>query len=472
MSGANVAFIKPLLQEGHLHSACCWRKVLTPLVLLFSFGFVVFLCSRDGGEQRVAEQEATISMLSQTKHLMGGSQHMQQVWGGHHVPPVQPARSWRSVHPWGAWHFVRTNGRQALQRSSAAAVSPAEVAPAVAPSGLPNRFWEWRGQTIRYQVAGEENVGAPAVVLVHGLFVNADHWRNNVKALADDHGFRVYAVDLLGNGYSSKPPPCSVEARKISGEVGRDLTPPVADLGTAAGGQRKDIPVCLEHPLGSVYNFFTWAEQLTDFSQEIVKADKVTLVCNSIGTISGLQAALDKPELFDSVLVVNPNFRELHVAETPQFVHPFIRSFQRLLRERGQGLFDALAKPGTVKQILLEPYHDPTTVTDELVDRLLTPLLTQGSADVVFDTLSYSAGPLPEQQLGDPKFKARVWVCWGERDPWTPAARVLALADLPPVERVLPLSDVGHCPHDEAPCIVNALVAEFVKDTAGKRKAT
>lgn len=194
-----------------------------------------------------------------------------------------------------------------------------------------------------------------------------------------------------------------------------------------------------------------------------MKADKVTLVCNSIGTISGLQAALDNPEVFDSVMVVNPNFRELHVAETPGFVQPFIRLLQRTLRERGQVLFDALAKPGTVKQILLEPYHDPAKVTDELVDRLLTPLLTKGSADVVFDTLSYSAGPLPEQQLADPAMKARVWVCWGEKDPWTPSPRVKALVDLPPVERVLPLPGVGHCPHDEAPCIVNAIIAEFLQ---------
>ena len=33
-----------------------------------------------------------------------------------------------------------------------------------------------------------------------------------------------------------------------------------------------------------------------------------------------------------------------------------------------------------------------TQVTDELVDVLLTPLLSPGAADVVFDTLSYSAG--------------------------------------------------------------------------------
>ena len=31
-------------------------------------------------------------------------------------------------------------------------------------------------------------------------------------------------------------------------------------------------------------------------------------------------------------------------------------------------------------------------MTDELVDVLLTPLLSPGAADVVFDTLSYSAG--------------------------------------------------------------------------------
>ena len=35
----------------------------------------------------------------------------------------------------------------------------------------------------------------------------------------------------------------------------------------------------------------------------------------------------------------------------------------------------------------------------QLVDVLLTPLLTEGASDVVFDTLSYSAGPLPEQLL-------------------------------------------------------------------------
>jgi pimeloyl-ACP methyl ester carboxylesterase len=98
----------------------------------------------------------------------------------------------------------------------------------------------------------------------------------------------------------------------------------------------------------------------------------VTLVSNSIGTISSLQAVIDRPELFKGVFVVSPNFRELHSAEIPfpQFSMPIIRIIQKLLRERGQGLFDALAKPNTVKQILKEPYAIESAVDDVLVDAL------------------------------------------------------------------------------------------------------
>ena len=97
-------------------------------------------------------------------------------------------------------------------------------------SEAPSRWWEWRGFKIRYQELGEGNTG-PAVVLVHGLFVNADHWRQNMPALAEA-GCRVFAIDLLGCGYSDRPPPTSNAARAASGENGRDLTPARADLGT------------------------------------------------------------------------------------------------------------------------------------------------------------------------------------------------------------------------------------------------
>ena len=57
-------------------------------------------------------------------------------------------------------------------------------------------------------------------------------------------------------------------------------------------------------------------------------------------------------------------------------------------------------------------------------------------------------------------------MCWGEKDPWTPAERVLGLSRFPTVERVVPLPDVGHCPHDEAPELVNPLLVDFVRRCA------
>ena len=166
---------------------------------------------------------------------------------------------------------------------------------------------------------GEENSG-PSVLLVHGLFVNADHWRRNMPALAEA-GFRVYAIDLLGYGYSSKPPPTGEEARALNGENGRSLGSPTCNsLNTASGEARgavshtflgfitanptsladqippapstssnlvepppnsfkrvqprqphqpQGVEVALGHPLGSAYNFYTWAEQCSDFADEV-----------------------------------------------------------------------------------------------------------------------------------------------------------------------------------------------------------
>ena len=373
------------------------------------------------------------------------------------------------------------------------------------PVGEKNYYWDWRGQTIRYVCAGVEENGldAPAVLFVHGLFVNADHWRKNLPSLAAA-GYRAYAVDLLGNGYSSKPSPTGPHAAVISGETGRTGVAEGlqnVELGTANGGNCLVEQVDLAHPIsGSIYNFYTWAEQLEDFAADIIQAglsvpknEKVVLVTNSIGTISGLQAAVDKPDIFDGVFVVNPNFRELHTAEAPLLIQPAVKVVQRVLRSSGKGLFNALAKPETVKKILMEPYHDPATVTDDLVDVLLTPLLRKGSADVVFDTLSYSAGPLPEQLLHEWPLRIfkggsatqsnnlgnvgssnngfyGVEICYGTEDPWTPPARVNALRRCPSVRGVTSLAGVGHCPHDEQPEVVNRLILDFLGRVVAARK--
>ena len=60
------------------------------------------------------------------------------------------------------------------------------------------------GHQMRYMRAGS----GPPLVLIHGLFGYSFSWRFNWEALA--RAFTVYAVDLLGIGYSDRPLPGSV----------------------------------------------------------------------------------------------------------------------------------------------------------------------------------------------------------------------------------------------------------------------
>lgn len=56
------------------------------------------------------------------------------------------------------------------------------------------------GYRMRYLRAGK----GPAIVLIHGLLGYSFSWRFNWEVLAKQH--TVYAVDLLGIGYSDRPP--------------------------------------------------------------------------------------------------------------------------------------------------------------------------------------------------------------------------------------------------------------------------
>jgi pimeloyl-ACP methyl ester carboxylesterase len=395
---------------------------------------------------------------------------------------------------------TRQSRRIELISRAHSATKSAVSCPLVSPvTGLENRFYTWRhGQRIRYQCTGASGgKSGPPVLLIHGLFVNSDHWRQTLEAL-QSAGYTAYAMDLFGCGYSDKPPADSQVAQLCNGETARfqplenegvsvngrnvkgnlELQPRVlrnAMLGTANGRDTRTVDIELCHPLGSPYNFYTWADQIADFCRDVILPNyarsngaRVSLVANSIGTMSALQAVIDQPGLYTGAFIVCPNFRELHSAEIPlaSVTMPLVRRVQRLLRERGQGLFDLLAKPAIVKSILQEPYHVTSAVDDDLVQVLLDPLLTPGASQVVFDTLSYSAGPLPEQQLQQFPAQRPVWVCYGDQDPWTPGPRVEALIRYEPVAQVARLSGAGHCPHDETPELVNPLLMDFLSSVA------
>uniref|UniRef100_A0A1J3D2Q2 Pheophytinase, chloroplastic n=1 Tax=Noccaea caerulescens TaxID=107243 RepID=A0A1J3D2Q2_NOCCA len=279
--------------------------------------------------------------------------------------------------------------------------------------------WKWKGYSIRYQCAG---ISGPALVLVHGFGANSDHWRNNTPILGKSH--RVYSIDLIGYGYSDKPNP-----REFGGEP--------------------------------FYTFETWGEQLNDFCLDVVK-DEAFFICNSIGGLVGLQAAVSKPEMCRGIMLINISLRMLHIKKQPLIGRPFIRAFQNLLRNTpvGKLFFKSIATQETVKSILCQCYHDSSQVTDELVEAILRPGLEPGAVDVFLEFICYSGGPLPEDLL--PQVKCPVLIAWGEKDPWEPIDLGRAYSNFDAVEDFVVLPEAGHCPQDEKPEMVNPLIESFV----------
>lgn len=279
--------------------------------------------------------------------------------------------------------------------------------------------WIWQDLPICYQAEGQSG---PAVILVHGFGASWGHWRKNIPVLAQT--CRVYALDLLGFGASAKPAP----------------------------GQPLD------------YTFETWGQQIVDFCQQVVGTPAI-VVGNSVGCIAAMQAAVLAPAQIQAVALLNCSLRLLHDrrrAEQPWFKQIGAPILQSLLAipPLGSSFFRLLAKPNTVRKILLKAYASPETVTDELIDILMAPATDPGAAAVFLAFTRYSQGPLPEDLLA--VLPCPALLIWGEADPWEPVALGRKLANFPVVQQLITLPGVGHCPQDEAPDQVNPILQAWI----------
>lgn len=259
-------------------------------------------------------------------------------------------------------------------------------------------------------------------MLIHGFGASWWHWRKNIPVLAET--CRVYAIDLIGFGGSAKPEPTEEMQ----------------------------------------YTFETWGQQIADFCREVV-GEPAFLVGNSIGCIAVMQAVVDRPDIARSIALLNCSLRLLH--DRKRATLPWYRRFgaplvQRLLAVKpiGNFFFHQIAKPKTVRKILLQAYANAEVVTDELVDILMAPTKDPGAVAVFLAFTAYSSGPLPEDLL--PQLPCSAIILWGTADPWEPFELGKQLANYPQVKAFIPIEGVGHCPQDEAPEKVNPILQEWI----------
>ena len=304
--------------------------------------------------------------------------------------------------------------------------SPAPRSPSPPLSTVQAKTWQWQGFTISYQQALSPSPDAPVVILIHGFGASSIHWRKNIPDLAKT--CHVYAIDLIGYGKSDKPTP-------------RQLID---------------------------YTFETWGQQVLDFCEQVV-GQPAFLIGNSIGCVVAMQAAVLNPQQVRGLALLDCSLRLLH--DRKRQTLPWYRSaptplIQKILSYRPliQLFFGQLAKPKAVKRVLRQAYGRKEAVTDELVALLLEPAFDEGAVDVFLAFISYSQGPIPEDLF--PQLTCPTLVLWGKEDPWEPIELARAYAEYPAVEDFVELEGLGHCPQDEAPELVNPLLADWIAQKA------
>ena len=149
------------------------------------------------------------------------------------------------------------------------------------------RQWIWRGWTIRYTFLPCETTQnkdtKPPLLFIHGFGAAVEHWRHNLPILRQQ--YRVYALDLLGFGQSSKA--------------------------------------------ATDYTAYLWAEQIYDFWRTFI-GQPVILVGNSIGSLVGLTAAYQYPEMVAGLVMLSLPDVSLRQEAIPRGLRPLVNTIESL----------------------------------------------------------------------------------------------------------------------------------------------
>ena len=282
------------------------------------------------------------------------------------------------------------------------------------------RDWVWRGWQTRYTYVRSLQKTSTPLILLHGFGTSIGHWRNNLTVLGASH--TVYALDMLGFGASEKP--------------------------------------------AINYNVELWVEQVYDFWRTFINTP-VVLVGNSTGSLVTLTLAATYPEMVAGIAMLSLPDLSVREEAVPKFLRPIVSNLESLVASKllFKTVFRVVNRPGIVKKWAAMAYSNPAAVTDELVDILLAPAQDRGSANAFAGILKamVGAGFAPRVRNVLPSLKVPILLIWGQQDRMVPHSFARQFADYnPQYAQLVSLENVGHCPHDECPDVVNQALLDWI----------
>ena len=268
---------------------------------------------------------------------------------------------------------------------------------------------QMNGHTIFYTVKGE---GKP-LLFIHGYGAGIWVWEKQIEALASF--YRVYALDLIGHGFSDRP----------------------------------KIP----------YTPKTYIHCLRDF-MDGVGIEKATLVGNSMGGGIAWAVAILFPERVDHLILIdcvppdvlgqvkNESFRILVAIKDIPFL-PY--------------LVMAARNKNSIRQILLECISDIKLITPEVVNRQYQFSKIKGTTWALYSTFKHAKEALKLKDRFSLIRKPTLFI-WGERDLIFPPQLGETLHRAIAGSKFQRIEKSGHIPMWETPDEVNQAILSFLQE--------
>jgi len=288
--------------------------------------------------------------------------------------------------------------------------------------GGEGRVFPWKHGRVFYKQLGLQNPGMP-IVFVHGIGagISSFMWRKNFDALSDK--FRVYAIDMLGFGFSDKP---------------------------AAAHYSADL----------------YVELISDFIREVA-GGPANVVASSLGAAYAVCVAEEHPELVNALILNAPaGYDTLNTRPRMSGA-----AFYGLLQSPvlGTSFYNVMASERSIRDYARRTlFYDYRRVTNRLVSNLYATSHQAGAQHAVAAFLSGYLNV--DMRVAFSRLSQRVILVWGKQDTTTPITKATALLALNPRAELEVFDFCRMMPEQEHPELFNALVKDAFAMSAKAKK--
>ena len=274
-----------------------------------------------------------------------------------------------------------------------------------------DQFFQHNNHRIRYRLFSDFNTEKPNLILIHGFGNSLGTWNNLAPEIIES--YNVYAIDMIGFGLSEKP-------------------------------------------IHYKYTNINQASIIQSFVEEL-NMESFIVGGHSLGGAVAMHVAMNNQKT-KGLILFNPGIINTGVPEFSKYLN-LIFPMSRVSAKQ-------FADRDFRETFLKRSYHDPSIVTDKVMDRVMLGSQTEDYISGMSSMLSKSYDANEAELMN--KVKLPTLIVFGIEDRNKSMAEAMQLKNGFSNSRLEIIQNAGHYVHEESPGSVSQIMIKSVKFLTSK----